>query len=91
MALGYAASTHRKARKGAQKMAYAHAKAARTAAQKGQCRKALMELTHTYAWSGVTIAEHLDSGPKRGKMPTKAFASGVRKVVLARCGCSKKR
>lgn len=90
MSLGYAASTHRKARKGAQKMMYTHAKAARSAAQRGNCRKALMELTHTYAWSGVTIAEHLDSGPKRGKMPTKAFASSVRKVVLAKCGCKRK-
>lgn len=90
MALGYAASVHRKARKGAQKMAYHHAKAARTAAKRGNCKKALMELTHTYAWSGVTIAEHLDSGPKRGKMPTKAFANSVRKVVLAKCGCKRK-
>ncbi len=49
-----------------------------------------MELTHTYAWSGVTIAEHLDSGPKRGSMPTKSFANAVRKVVLARCGCKRK-
>lgn len=88
--LGYSAAVHRKARKGASKMAYAHGKAARSAAQKGQCRKALMELTHTYAWSGVTIAEHLDSGPKRGAMPTKKFANDVRKAVLAKCGCKRK-
>lgn len=89
MSLGYAPSVHRKARKQAQAMAYKHAKAARSAAQKGHCRKALMELTYTYAWSGVTIAEHLDSGPKRGKLPTKAFASSVRKAVLSKCGCKR--